>query len=200
MQIMCTEYGITDFFGQWKTSALNDPQPPLIKSCTYRHKHEQKRWVGVYASRHCPCATVFTSINISTTRHNQTEHRAVLFIFGNFAFDLVFSVSLPSFNYEEPSFSCMNGYYHMSIRSWNRGDRQFSYTHIHRVYLWTAHPLAHTATLRTISYVLVAFEFWLLSSNMQYIPSQHDTHTHANQHTPAKSFVMFDCVDAACVA
>lgn len=131
-------------------------------------------------------ATVFTSINISTTRHIQlhTEQSRLLSVYIRLfcIWFACFSISLCPLNSNESQL-CM--YETLLSYVYARGTKHTYTRKLLDVVFGnrTSTPaitLSHVPPLlRTISYVLVAFEFWLLSSNMHY---HHNTRTHT--HTP----------------
>lgn len=133
---------LNTFFGQWKTSALNEPQPPLIKPRTNTNTHIRIHTCrqtagcfffvlcGDYAST-TVWATVFTSINISTTRHNQLHGRADFCLYSAILHLIYFfSISLSTVQFHEPTLRVYaNGIIICLWNPWNGGYT----THIHTV-------------------------------------------------------------------
>lgn len=157
-------------FGQWKTSALNEPQPSLIKPHTHAHTHTRGSCFFFVNGTRATLSewAVFTSINISTTRHIQAV--SVYIVILHLICFFFLALLLSRFRTRIHSYSVFE----------NR----------------TSNPTvtACTATIRTMSDVLVAFEFWLLSSNMHYHHQhKHDTHSLTHTRTHMQSFaISFD--------
>lgn len=191
-------HGISNiFFGQWRTSALNEPQPPLIKPHTHKQTHTRTHmqtngWLFFYSMNDCASSTtvcVSHRIYINKYFHHpahSTAHTAeprLLFIFGYFAFDSLFSISLCPLNSTERTLHVWNAILpiHPSIL-W--------YT-IWKPHIHSSHYTLAFACTATFTYNIICFgRIWILIIVVKHaLPSQQNTHTN----THPQSFVIFDC-------
>lgn len=128
---------------------------------------------------------------------HSTAHTAeprLLFIFGYFAFDLLFSISLCPLNSTERTLHVWNAILlsYVYARGGTRIHPSILWYSIWKPHIHSSHYTLAFACTATFTYNIICFgRIWILIIVVKHaLPSQQNTHTN----THPQSFVIFDCV------